>query len=221
MRRLAAIILIGLVLMVSISACSLNDTLEQILGGQNSDSVLMVDNFTDPLSGWKVWVGEDGSSIDYSNGSLRIFVNQAQFDYWSVAGKNYENVHLESDVKKGDGPDDNDYGLICRYQNQDNFYAFVISSDGYAGIIKVKDGAYQVLSGESLQYSEAIRRGQDQNRLQAICAGTALTFSVNGIELFTVTDSEFTSGDVGVIAGAYDTAGVEILFDNFAALKPQ
>lgn len=220
MRRLAAIMIMTLVLMVSISACSFNDTLAQWFGGQNSDRVLMVDNFTDPLSGWKVWVGEDGSSIDYSNGSLRIYINQAQFDYWSVAGKNYEDVHLESDVKKGAGPDDNDYGLICRYKDQDNFYAFVISSDGYAGIIKVKDGAYQVLSGETLQYSEAVRRGNDQNRLQAVCAGESLIFSVNGIELFAVTDSEFTSGDVGVIAGAYEMAGVEVLFDNFAALKP-
>jgi hypothetical protein len=43
---------------------------------------------------------------------------------------------------------------------------------------------------------------------------------VNGIQLFEVTDSDFSSGDVGVIAGAYDTPGVEILFDNFAVLKP-
>lgn len=220
MKRLAVITLVLALMLISLSACSLNDTLAQVLGGENSDRVLLVDNFTDPLSGWKVWVGEDGSSIDYSNGALRIFVNQAQFDYWSVAGKNYEDVHIESDVEKGDGPDDNDYGLICRYQDQDNFYAFVISSDGYAGIIKVKDGAYQVLSGESLQYSEAVRRGSDRNRLQAICTGTILTFHVNGIQLFEVTDAEFSSGDVGVIAGAYDTPGVEILFDNFAVLKP-
>ncbi len=220
MRRLASTILAVTLLILSLSACSFNDTLEQILSGQNSDNVLMVDNFTDPLSGWKVWVGEDGSSIDYSNGTLRIFVNKPQFDYWSVAGKNYDDVHLESDIVKGEGPDDNDYGLICRYQDQDNFYAFVISSDGYAGIIRVKDGDYRVLSGESLQYSEAVHRGADRNRLQAVCQGPQLTFSVNGIQLFEVTDDSFASGDVGVIAGAYDTAGVEILFDNFAALKP-
>jgi len=220
MRRLAGIILVLAFILISVSACSLNDTLNQLLGGQSADRVLLVDNFTDPMSGWKVWVGEDGSSIDYSNGALRIYVNRAQYDYWSVAGKNYEDVHLESDIVKGDGPDDNDYGLICRYRDQDNFYAFVISSDGYAGIIKVKDGAYQVLSGESLQYVEAVRRGNDRNRLQAICAGTVLKFSVNGILLFEVTDADFTSGDVGVIAGAYDTPGVEILFDNFAVLKP-
>lgn len=220
MRRLAGIILVLVFTLISVSACSLNDTLAQLLGGQSADRVLLVDNFTDPMSGWKVWVGEDGSSIDYSNGALRIYVNRAQYDYWSVAGKNYEDVHLESDIVKGDGPDDNDYGLICRYRDQDNFYAFVISSDGYAGIIKVKDGAYQVLSGESLQYVEAVRRGNDRNRLQAICAGTVLKFSVNGILLFEVTDADFTSGDVGVIAGAYDTPGVEILFDNFAVLKP-
>ncbi|GAP15167.1 hypothetical protein LARV_02949 [Longilinea arvoryzae] len=220
MRRLAGTILTVLILIIFLTGCSFNDVVEQIFGGQKSDNVLMVDNFTDPMSGWKVWVGEDGSSIDYTDGALRIFVNKSQFDYWSVAGKNYDNVHLESDIKKGAGPDDNDYGLICRYQDENNFYAFVISSDGYAGIIKVKNGEYQVLSGDMLQYSEAIHRGSDKNRLQAICNGSILTFSVNGIKLFEVTDEDFTSGDVGVIAGAYDTAGVEVFFDNFAALKP-
>ncbi len=220
MRRSAGTILIGIILMLSLAGCSFNDVLEKIFSDQNSDNVLMVDNFTDPMSGWKVWVGEDGSSIDYSDGALRVFINKSQFDYWSVAGKNYDNVHLESDIKKGAGPDDNDFGLICRYQDENNFYAFVISSDGYAGIIKVKNGEYQVLSGDMLQYSEAIHRGSDRNRLQAVCKDSTLTFSVNAIKLFEVTDADFTSGDVGVIAGAYDTAGVEVFFDNFAALKP-
>jgi hypothetical protein len=220
MGRVASSILAVMLLLISLTACSINDTFEQILSGQNSDDVLMVDNFDDPLSGWKVWVGEDGSSIDYSNSALRIYVNKAQFDYWSVAGKNYSDVHLESDVTKGDGPDDNDFGLICRYQDQDNFYAFVISSDGYAGIVKVKEGNYQVLSGDMLQYSEVIHRGSASNRLKVICAGTVLSFSVNGTKLFELTDEDFSSGDVGLIAGAYDTPGVEVLFENFAALNP-
>lgn len=220
MQRLAGTILIIFLLVIPTTGCSVRDSLKQALSGQNSDNVLMVDNFTDPLSGWKVWVGEDGSSIDYSDGSLRVFVNTSQFDYWSVAGKNYTDVHLEADITKGDGPDDNDYGLICRYRDDNNFYAFLISSDGYAGVVKVKDGDYHILSGDQMQYSEAIRRGRAQNRLQAICNGSVMTFSVNGIQLFAVTDEDFSSGDVGVIAGAYDTAGVEILFDNFAVLKP-
>lgn len=220
MARVAGSILAVMLLIISLTACSFNDTLEQVLSGQKTDDVLMVDNFDDPLSGWKTWLGEDGSSIDYADGALRIYVNKAQFDYWSVAGKNYADVHLEADITKGEGPDDNDYGLICRYQNQDNFYAFVISSDGYAGIIKVKDGNYQVLSGDSLQYSETIQRGTSANRLKAICAGTVLSFSVNGSQLFELTDEDFSEGDVGVIAGAYDAPGVEVLFENFAALKP-
>lgn len=220
MARVAGSVLAVMLLIISLTACSFNDTLEQVLSGQNQDDVLLVDNFDDPTSGWKTWLGEDGSSIDYTEGALRFYVNKAQFDYWSVAGKNYGDVHLESDITKGEGPDDNDYGLICRYQDQDNFYAFVISSDGYAGIIKVKDGNYQVLSGESLQYSEIIQRGSSTNRLKATCAGTALTFSVNGSQLFELTDEDFSSGDVGVIAGAYDAPGVEVLFENFAALKP-
>ena len=34
------------------------------------------------------------------------------------------------------GPDDNDFGIICRYIDDNQFYYAIISSDGYYGIVR-------------------------------------------------------------------------------------
>lgn len=96
----------------------------------------------------------------------------------------------------------------------------VISSDGYYGIAKMKDGQYSMINPEQLQYSPAIAQGQAANHLQVSCVGSVLTLSVNGQKLIEALDTDFTSGDVGLLAGAYDVPGVDILFDNFVVKKP-
>jgi hypothetical protein len=35
-----------------------------------------------------------------------------------------------------------------------------------------------------------------------------------------VSDSDFASGDVGLLAGTYDEVGTDIHFDNFVVRKP-
>jgi hypothetical protein len=52
------------------------------------------------------------------------------------------------------------------------------------------------------------------------CIGDTLTLFVNDQQLAQVRDNEFPSGDVGLIAGTYDTPGTDIRFDNFVVYKP-
>jgi len=44
--------------------------------------------------------------------------------------------------------------------------------------------------------------------------GPDFSFYVNGEHVFDVTDASFAEGDIGLVAGAYDEAGVRIHFDN-------
>ncbi len=74
------------------------------------------------------------------------------------------------------------------------------------------------LSGEKLLPSDAILQGAATNRIRADCAGSTLTLYANETEIVSVTDSSFTGGNVGLIAKAYATPGVDILFDNFIVM---
>lgn len=184
------------------------------------NATLFSDDFSNPSSGWGIW-NRGGALVEYHNGGLRILVHDPQYDFWSVAGRDFSDVQVEVDVFKIGGPDDNDFGVICRYQNKDNFYMLVISSDGYYGVAKMKEGQYSLIGSEQLQYSNAIAQSQAANHLRADCIGSTLAFYANGQLLTEVEDADFISGDVGVTAGAYDISGVDILFDNFVVKKPK
>ena len=189
------------------------------LGIEQEKLILFSDNFTG-ASSWHQLSNGEGSKIALEHQGLRIVVNQANFDYWTTPGNSYNNVIVAVDGSKLGGPDNNVFGVICRYQNSEKFYAFLISSDGYYGVLKVKEGNYLLLSGPNMAYSDHIIQGKGTNRIRADCSGWSLSLFVNGFQLVNVSDLEYLSGDVGLIAGTEEEPGVDILFDNFVVYAP-
>jgi hypothetical protein len=188
-------------------------------GSGESGDVLFQDDFSDPSSGWDRVSVEVGVT-DYADGAYRIYVSTSNTDVWANPGLNFNDVYVEVDATKVGGDDNNDYGVVCRYQGSDNFYFFVISSDGYYVIGKMVDGVHQFIGVESMPTSEAIKTGNVTNHLRAGCVGSQLSLTVNDELLAEYEDIDFATGDVGLIAGSFDQAGVDIHFDNFVVLKP-
>jgi hypothetical protein len=191
------------------------------IGGEivPSGGVLFKDDFSDPTSGWMQGEDEFGKT-EYVDGSFRILVTSDVTGKVSIPRLYFTDVVIEVNATKVAGPDDNDYGVICRYQDENNFYFFEISSDGYYSIGKYKENQLQLIGMEKMQTSDVIRQGQATNRIRATCNGSLLGLSVNGYDLVEVEDVDFTAGDVGLIAGTFETPGTDILFDNFKVLKP-
>ena len=190
------------------------------LGRQDDDSsVLFSDDFSDPSSGWNSYQGEEGVT-DYDSGQYRIFVNQSRHDYWAYPGRSFTDVRVEVDATKAGGPDDNDFGVICRYQDTENFYAFLISSDGFYSIMKYSGGNSETLGADAMLATDVVNQGSATNHIRADCVGDSLSLYANGDRLHAVTDSTFSSGDVGLIAGTFDEAGADIVFDDFVVRQP-
>lgn len=200
-------------------ACSLVGQGTSDGGGQSEGIVLYQDDFSDPNSGWDRSNGADGVA-DYADGSYRIAVLETNYDIWATAGQTLSDVRIEVDTSKAGGPDDNDFGAICRLTGSQDFYAFLISSDGYYGIFKSNSEGFAAITGEGMLSSSAIHQGEATNRIRADCVGDTLTLFANGTQLQQVTDSELISGDVGLIAGTFSEPGTEMLFDNFIVYQP-
>jgi len=148
-------------------------------------------------------------------------VNDTNYDIWANPSKSFPgDVRVEVDATKAGGSDDNDFGLICRYQDTNNFYFLLISSDGYAAIGKYESGSQQLISSDKMVKVEGITPGAATNHIRADCVGSELKLYVNGNLVVTATDSSFTSGDVGLMAGTFSEPGTDILFDNFYVYKP-
>ncbi len=183
--------------------------------------ILFEDDFSDTNSGWDRMDDEDGIT-DYYNGGYRILVNKDNRFFFANPGQTDlpNDVRIEVEATKLSGSDDNNFGFICRYQDTSNFYRFIVSSDGYAGIILVQDGTITNLTGEGLIPFDSALAGNTTNKIRANCIGSTLTLFVNGEQVLTTQDSTFSNGDVGLFAGTFDIVGTDILFDNFVVTRP-
>ena len=214
MKTKMYLLTIIVVLVLAALACGSSTPSESLPEG-----VLFQDDFSDTSSGWdRVNVG-DGIT-DYADGVYRIWVNTTSTDVWANPGLDFTDTVVEVEATKVGGPDDNDFGVICRYQDESNFYFFIISSDGYYGLGKVVDGEQMLIDEEELMPSDAIQLGNVTNTIQADCVGSTLTLYANGTQLTSVEDGTFTSGDVGLLAGTFDESGTDIHFDNFVVRQP-
>lgn len=183
----------------------------------NPGDVLYEEQFEDNTTGW-ARIANDHGIMDYDGGGYRILVREPGLNVWSTSEQNFGNVRVEADVIRLNGPDENRMGLLCRYRDGD-YYFFMITNDGYYGIGKFIGGMTLLLGQSEMQTSDAIQTGT-MNHLRADCIGDKLTFYINFTEVASATDSDFPSGDVGVLAGAFSEAGVDVLFDNFVVLQP-
>jgi hypothetical protein len=183
-------------------------------------NLFLFDDFSNPESGWDR-VDESDYFTDYYNDAYRIIVYTDMSDSWANPGEySYGDVSIEVDATKNGGPDDNDFGIICRYQGTNDFYYGVISSDGYYGIMKVTSGSSEQLGYSELQTSDVINQGTTSNHIRFVCAGDVLSLYVNGQLVDQQTDATLVQGNVGLLAGTYDIPGTDILFDNFSVTHP-
>jgi hypothetical protein len=207
-----------LILLMFIWSCSFDSGLSI---GSEEATVYYQDDFSNNTSGWPQIRSEEGVT-DYESGGYRILVNLENQDYFGVPNISpQKDVRVEVDATKVAGSDDNDFGILCRYQDNNNYYQFLISSDGYVGILKVVNGSLQNIAAENLIEHSAVNIGNAQNHLRADCIGETLTLFVNNQQVSTAQDIAFTdAGKVGVYAGTYDVPGTDIRFDNFIVSAP-
>jgi hypothetical protein len=186
----------------------------------SSGGILFQDNFADPNSGWDDLPDSNKGALEYQDGKYRIYNALPYQMLWASPGLQFGDVHVEVDATQGEGPLDDNFGIICRSIDKDNFYFFTISADGYYGIGKVKKGIQQLLGMPAMPPSEVIRQGMATNHLRADCIGNELSFYVNDVPLSKVQDVDFPNGGVGLLAGTFATPGVEVYFDNLKVYKP-
>jgi len=175
------------------------------------------DDFSNPDSGWPTYSGDNGWS-GYDSGGYLIQVDASYQQIIAVAGQRFSEVVIEFDVTQLAGPDDAYFGALCRYQDEMNYYYLYVGADGYYSIGKISNGENVPLS--STDSSLATLTVQASYSLRAECTADVLALHANDVLLDQVTDGEFSSGEVGLLAGTLETPGAEIRFTNFSVTQP-
>jgi hypothetical protein len=205
--------LIALVLLALLCSCTPSD----------DQGSLFQDDFGDQRSGW----GEDQRETfkrGYEDDKYVIELYEPNWFIWANPGEQFDDVSLEVDVRLTSGSQDSHFGVMCRHTaNWDNFYYFAISADGYYAIFRRVDGGdIEIITGDKSQMtpSAAIKTGEQDNHLLAVCQEDKLSLYANGQLLETVIDETHVQGDVGVGAGSGSVGNIRIQFDNFVVTRP-
>ena len=182
--------------------------------------ILFSDDFSTKDNKWDQ-ITETDRSTDYFNNAYRILVSNSERHVWAnPQNREFSDARIEVDATKNGGPDDNDFGIICRYGDVNAFYYGVVSSDGFYGIYKVTDNGGEPIGNDTMLESDQINQGTATNHVRFDCIGSSLSLYVNGELVDEQTDSTYTTGNVGLMAGTYTTGGTDILFDNFFVYNP-
>ena len=91
-------------------------------------------------------------------------------------------------------------------------YLFLIQGTGAGGIFRARGRDFQPLVDWIT--NEAIVLGPGENHIRAICAGTDLLLYVNDVLVAQATDDAYAQGQIGLVAGASNSLGLRVEFDN-------
>jgi hypothetical protein len=219
MRKIILLLspVIGMTLLV---ACNLG---ESPADSCQEAGVLFQDDFSGQQAcGWALY-NRGGAVAEIEEDVLRISTSQPGQIWWTNPGRSFDDMVITAQARQVSGPNDNAYGVMCRYQNEENFYVFLISGDGFYAIGKYQSGNDQVvyLSGEGqYQFSDIINQGAATNEIRASCIGNELTLTVNGLPLTTVSDPTFVTGDIGLGVSTLQPGTAVVQFGDVRVIAP-
>lgn len=204
------------VLILTVLACSLTEPSTT----EDGRVILFEDDFSSSSSGWDEYADESGSAGYYQDNYL-ISVLEPSFSYWGNPYESFEDIVIEVEVTKISGGSDDEFGVMCRNPNAENFYVLAISSDGFAAINKRVNGSELIPLTDGFQPFDVINQGEAiTNSIRAECVGTRLTLFANDVKLLEATDSDLASGDIGLYAGTFEADSTEVVFDNLLVTQP-
>ncbi|MGQ0602010.1 MAG: hypothetical protein ACT4QE_09985 [Anaerolineales bacterium] len=178
--------------------------------------VLLVDDFSDPSSGWATGADTDGS-LDYERGQYAFRVQTGSYFTWgNLSRREFDNVRIEVEVDNQSASTEPTFGVICHYQDSANFYYAGFGSDGYYAIVRSEDGADTFLSAERAEWapSDAITTNADAYTLAVECANGTITLQVDGAVIASAEDATFASGQIGLFVLTFDQPEAHVRFDN-------
>jgi len=174
-------------------------------------TLIFSDDFNDSETGWGE-VFEPDTVRQYGGSQYHIIAQENDIFTSSKLSRDFTDFVLEVDATQDQGPSNNSYGLLFRIEDDEHFYRFGISGDGFYFLDKSVGSEWvPVIDWTESPY---INRGQASNHLKVICAGSQITLHVNDQQLATVTDDSYDHGDIGLFAVSFAEPNVHITFDN-------
>jgi hypothetical protein len=153
---------------------------------------------------------ESGFDIYTENGNLVFDITGRQiYSYFVYDPWFYEDVRVDA-IAENRGKNNNNVSLICRATDV-GWYEFSIANNGLWWIYAY-DGDYTMLANGG---STAVNMGKGVNEYTIMCSGNVLALYINGSEVHTLREDNFSfrEGQVGIGVSSFDVLPIIVEFD--------
>ncbi|MCJ7549010.1 MAG: hypothetical protein MUQ30_04945, partial [Anaerolineae bacterium] len=123
----------------------------------------------DDGEGWNL-SSDAVADVSIADGTLQVDIFSPGQLAWASSQSDWQDCHVEVSATQVSGPIDNEYGILMRMDDDQSFYAFSVSGDGYVRAARYEDGLWSLLSPDWTP-SDAVNQGAATNRLEVIALG--------------------------------------------------
>ena len=176
------------------------------------------DDFSNPGSGWPNFAAARSSDLGFAvyqdGGGYQLTPVQDGVFGFIAAPKQAQsnNVKIEADVFVYAGIGAGAGGVVCRFQDNNNFYGFIGLGDASVAIVKIEDGKASTLARTAIQ---SVMPGAVDTRFTVRCEGPRLTLEASGATRLSVEDSSLRSGKTGLLVIGEKLAGTSVSYKEF------
>lgn len=182
-------------------------------------NLILYDTFNPPDPRWATFDTTDGAAYVLEGEFYLEDRGKGLAVYAPLTGERFRDVAVDVEFRHVEGSFNSWTGVICRLQDEQNYYFLGVSADRYYVILTVKDGVPEALAGPT--YSTTIFPAPATNRIQVRCQGGALSLSINNQLLVMRTDTSFTEGTLALMTDAVEGGEMTTTaFDNVVVYRP-
>ncbi len=171
---------------------------------------LLMDDFRDPFAGFGIKADEDGG-VAYENEHL-LFTSRRNGVFWFSLSErlNVADVQVTVDATFVEGITNVEMGVICRWQDVDNFVALTVNPSGSVMLWQRLAGTITTLAeGDAAAFTPGT-----MVELQVICQGENVQLGQNGVVLLAAATTILTPGDVALLTRQRAEGELTVTFDN-------
>ena len=233
------VVVVGLALLLLLAGCA------PAVPVPRAGELLYVTTFDAFNEDWQQYEGRLSAQVttDGQNAAMQITVDDVREGAFTLLDRMFSDFDLIVEARQTAGPEDLNapgFGVIFRHQNNDNFYSFLISSDGYYQVSRRRGGVDEALSDWA--ETPLIHPGQAANTIRVIAQGHTFEFFINDEQVplcltlwnpavpgecidsepvMQLVDDTFPpQGRIGLGARSFDQGGVMVAFDNLLVCGP-
>lgn len=183
-----------------------------------AQQTLLQDALTSSVTSSMLVREDEESRFAFDDGRYLIEVNKLDWMAWALVEGTYDDtVAIQVTTSIANNPDDTAAGIIFHYQDEENFYLYNVSGNGFYRLSLLENNEWIILIDWTPSDVIAIAGAGETaptNTLRVELVGERIALFVNNVKVEETIDSTFSRGEVALTANVFEQVGGQVYFSD-------